>query len=181
MRSRVRGYAKRLPLRWRLGLLFWRLLLLLLWCSPRRRPSGRRPSGRRPSGQCPSGRRPSGRRPSGRCPSGGRPSGRRPNGRRLKGWRLTARVARTQPARSVAPTLDRLGDGPAAEARGPTREGHEPRARSARSCAGLPGRAAQAAQRGSGCVHQGGTLRVRRCGWAHPRLSGRGIRCAVGL
>ena len=119
-------------------------------------------------------------RRGGECPSGESPSsGRwRPSGRRRSGRRLTGRIGRRRPrarrgpgqlGRSVAPTLDRLVDGPAEGALGSTREGHEPRARSARACAGHPGQAHAGREAQDVCI------RAARC--ARAAAAGRTLAC----
>jgi hypothetical protein len=57
--------------------------------------------------------------------------------------------------------LVRLGDGPAERARGHTRESHEPRARSARACAGHPGRTHAGREAQDVCIRAARSTRCR--------------------
>jgi hypothetical protein len=58
-------------------------------------------------------------------------------------------------------SLVRLGDGPAERARGHTRESHEPRARSARACAGHPGRTHAGREAQDVCIRAARSTRCR--------------------
>jgi hypothetical protein len=148
-------------------------------CARAKAPNGRHraASDRGPSSGCPIGERSIGERSI-----GGRLSGRRPSGlqaskrqaskmeasKRLTSERRASKRQRlghdVDSASSVGrwrSPLVRLGDGPAERARGHTRESHEPRARSARACAGHPGRTHAGREAQDVCIRAARSTRCR--------------------